>query len=96
MTAETSTTISSISSGNLNISGGTSKTPNSVSIGGGLIQNANKRGFQFETDKIENLQLSEQQNTASPSAFNKVSSILEKKFYADCDSVCIFFSARVK
>lgn len=68
MTAETSTTISSISGGNLNSNCGiTSKT-----VGN---QNANKRGFHIETDKIENLQLSEQQNSTSPSTLNKVSSL---------------------
>jgi hypothetical protein len=74
MTAETSTTISSISGGNLNLISGVTPKSNSVSqLGGAGNQNA-KRGFQLETDKIENLQLSEQQTTnANPSALNKVS-----------------------
>jgi len=63
MTAETSTTISSISGGNLN--------SNKVAISSN--QNAQKRGFHLETDKIENLQLCEQQNNTSPSTLNKVS-----------------------
>ncbi|XP_070502040.1 endothelin-converting enzyme 1 isoform X1 [Chironomus tepperi] len=62
MTAETSTTISSISGGNLN--------SNKVAISGN--QNAQKRGFHLETDKIENLQLCEQQNNTSPSTLNKI------------------------
>ncbi|KAG5672128.1 hypothetical protein PVAND_002283 [Polypedilum vanderplanki] len=81
MTAETSTTISSISGGNLNAISTVTPKINSVS------QNQNvKRGFQFETDKIENLQLSEQQNNnTSPSALNKLGKhLLSWLFCAPC------------
>lgn len=68
MTAETSTTVCSISGGNLN------STPNSGILSKTLTnQNAQRRGFHIETDKIENLQLCEQQNNSSPSTLNKVS-----------------------